>query len=73
MPLGGEDVVVGRGGVLAVAAADQQPEPAGLFGRADDGVAGLLGEPGAVGVGGDAERVDPAGGELPDYQDVWAW
>nr|GID87086.1 hypothetical protein Ade03nite_60100 [Actinoplanes derwentensis] len=51
---GGEDLVE-RGAVFAVPVADQEPESAGAFVEFRDEVAGLLGDPGVVRVGGDLE------------------
>ena len=48
----GEDRVE-RGGELAVPVADQEPEPVGAFAKVHQQVAGLLGDPGPGGVGGD--------------------
>jgi hypothetical protein len=56
---GGEDGVEG-GGELGVAVADQKPELAPGVVEVDEQVAGLLGQPGSGGVGGDAEDVYPA-------------
>ena len=51
---------VERGGELAVPVADQEPEPVGAFAEVHEQVAGLLGDPGAGGVGGDPGEVHVA-------------
>ena len=66
---GGEDGVE-RGGELGVAVADEEPEAAAGVVEVHEQVAGLLGEPGAGGVGGDAEDVHAAGGVLDDEERV---
>ena len=66
---GGEDGVE-RGGELGVAIADKEPEAAAGVVEIHDEVAGLLGQPGAGGVGGDAEDVYPAGAVLDDEERV---
>ena len=66
---GGEDGVEGRG-ELGVAVADQEPEaPAGVV-EVHGQVAGLLGQPRAGRVRGDAEDVYAAGGVLDDEERV---
>jgi hypothetical protein len=60
----GEDRVEG-GGELAVPVADQEPELIGSVAKVDEQVAGLLGDPGAGGVGGDPGEVDAATGLRP--------
>jgi hypothetical protein len=65
----GEDGVE-RGGEFGVAVPDQEPELAPGVVEAHDQVAGLLGQPGAGGVGGDAEDVHAAGGVLDDEERV---
>ena len=57
-------------GVLAVPVADQEPEPAGLFGEVHDEVAGLLHDPRSVRMRGDAEQVDASGGHVHHDQHV---
>ena len=66
---GGEDGVEG-GGELGVAVADEEPEPPAGVVEIHEQVAGLLGQPGSGGVGGDAEDVDAAGGVLDDEERV---
>jgi len=46
------------------------PERLARLGQLHGDVAGLLGDPRFGGVGGDAEQVDSAGGDLDDEQDV---
>jgi hypothetical protein len=66
---GGEHGVEG-GGELGVAVPDEEPEaPAGVV-EVHEQVAGLLGQPGAGRVGGDAEDVHTVGGVLGDEEDV---
>ena len=67
--IGGEDGVE-RGGELGVAVADQEPEAAAGVVEVHEQVAGLLGQPGAGGMRGDAEDVHPAGGVLDDEERV---
>ena len=67
----GEHVVEGRR-ELAVAVAYQEPEPAGTVAEIHEQVAGLLGGPGAGGVGGDAQDVHAPGADLHHEQDVQA-
>jgi len=57
--VGSEHGVEGRG-ELAVSVADQEPEPVGAFAQIHEQVAGLLGDPGAGGVGGDPGEVHVA-------------
>src|SRR3954453_11391049 len=66
---GGEDGVKG-GRELGVAVPDEEPEPWAGVVEVHEQVAGLLDKPGAGGVGGDAEQVDPAGGVLDDEERV---
>jgi hypothetical protein len=54
------DVVEGPG-ELAVSVAEQAPDDGGLLIERGGEVAGLLGDPGTGGVGGDAGEVKPAG------------
>src|SRR5690349_14173893 len=61
--LGGEDGVEGSG-ELRVPVPDQEPEGRGPIAEIDQDVACLLRRPGGGGVGGDAEDVHPAGGDL---------
>jgi hypothetical protein len=64
---GGEDgVECGR--ELGVAIADEEPEELVGIVEVHEQVAGLLGQPGAGWVGGDAEDVPPAGGVLDDEE-----
>ena len=58
------------GGELAVPVADEQPEAAVGVVEVHVQVAGLLGEPGCGGVGGDAEDVHAAGGVFDDEERV---
>ena len=55
---------VERGGELGVAIADEEPDASAGVVEVHEQVAGLLYEPGAGRVGGDAEDVHPAGGVL---------
>jgi hypothetical protein len=66
---GGEDGVE-CGGEPGVSITDEEPEPLPGVIEVDGQVAGLLGQPGAGGVGGDAEDVDAAGGVLDDEERV---
>ena len=66
---GGEDGVEGRG-ELGVPVADEEPEAAVGVVEVHEQVAGLLGQPGPGGVGGDAEDVYAAGGVLDDEERV---
>ncbi len=68
---GGECGVKG-GRELGVAVPDEEPEPSVGVVEVHEQVAGLLDKPGAGGVGGDAEQVDPAGGVLDDEERVQA-
>jgi hypothetical protein len=56
----GADHVVEAGRGLRVPVADQEPHPGALFAEHHQQVAGLLGDPGAVGVGGHPGQVDPS-------------
>ena len=67
----GEDGVE-RGGELAVPVADQEPEPVGAVAEVHQQVAGLLGDPGPGGVGGDPGEVHAATVVLDHDQDVEA-
>ena len=67
----GEDGVE-RGGELAVPVADQEPEPVGAIAEVHQQVAGLLGDPGAGGVGGDPGDVHVAAAVLDHDEDVEA-
>jgi len=66
---GGEDRIEG-GAELGVAVADEEQEAAVGVVEVHERVAGLLGEPGAGGVGSDAEDVHAAGGVLDDEDRV---
>jgi hypothetical protein len=61
------DIVEGPG-ELAVSVADQEPDDSGLLIEHGDEVAGLLGDPGAGGVGGDAGEVDAPVVQLDEEQ-----
>ena len=63
-------MIEGGGGELGVAVADKKPAAALGFLEVHDQVAGELGEPGAGGVGGDAEDVYAAGGVLDDEERI---
>ena len=65
----GEDGVK-RGGELGVAVPDEEPELVPGVVEGHEQVAGLLGQPGAGGVGGDAEDVHAAGGVLDDEERI---
>ena len=67
----GEDGVE-RSGELAVPVADQEPEPVGAAAEIHQQVAGLLGDPGAGGVGGDPGEVHTAAAVLDHDEDVEA-
>ena len=67
----GEDGVE-RGGELAVPVADQEPEPVGAVAEVHEQVAGLLGDPGPGGVGGDPGEVHAAAVVLDHDEDVEA-
>jgi hypothetical protein len=56
-------------GELAVAVADQEPEAGLLIKRAKE-IPGLLGDPGAGGVGGDTSEVDSSGVQLDEEQHI---
>src|SRR5512133_2975188 len=62
------DVIEGPG-ELAVAVADQESEAALLIKCAKE-IPGLLGDPGAGGVGGDTGEVDSSGVQLDEEQDI---
>ena len=64
-----EDGVEG-GGELGVAIADQEPATSTGILEIHDQVAGLLGQPGCGGMGGDAPDVHAAGGVLDDEERV---
>jgi len=66
----GREHRVERGGESAVPVADEEPERSAGLGQHRRDVAGLLADPRFGGVGGDAEQVDSAGGDLDDEQDV---
>ena len=55
---------------LGVAVPDEEPEAAAGVVEVHEQVAGLLGQPGAGGMGGDAEDVHAAGGVLDDEERV---
>ena len=67
----GEDGVEG-GGELAVPVADQEPEPVGAIAEVHQQVAGLLGDPGPGGVGGDPGDVHAAAVVLDNDENVEA-
>ena len=76
---GAEDADVGAGehgveggGELGIAVADQEPELLGAVAEVDQQVAGLLGDPGAGGMGGDPGEVDAAAGVLDHHEHVEA-
>jgi len=66
---GGEDRVEG-GGELGVAVADEEPETTPGVVEIHGEVAGLLGQPGTGGMGGDTQDVYPPGGVLDDEERV---
>jgi hypothetical protein len=66
---GGEDGVEG-GGEFGVAVPEEEPEATAGVVKVHPQVAGLLGQPGAGGMGGDPEDVHPAGGVLDDEERV---
>ena len=55
---------------LRVTVADQKADPSSSLPEHQQQVAGLLGDPGAVGVGGHTARVDPPGLQLDKEQHV---
>jgi hypothetical protein len=59
--------VIEGSGELAVAVAEQEPEAGLLIKRAKE-IPGLLGDPGAGGVGGDTSEVDSSGVQLDEAQ-----
>jgi hypothetical protein len=61
------DVVEGPGG-LAVTVTDQEPDDGGLLIKRDGQVAGLLGDPGTGGVGGDTDETDSPVVQLDEEQ-----
>jgi hypothetical protein len=61
-----------RRGELAVAVADQEPELLGAVAEVHQEVGGLLGDPGAGGVGGDPRDVRTAAVVFDDDEDVEA-
>jgi hypothetical protein len=65
----GEDGVDGSG-ELGIAVADEKPKATVGIVEVHEQVAGLLGQPGAGGMGGDAEDVHPAGGVLDDEERI---
>ena len=67
----GEDGVE-RSGELAVPVADQEPEPVGAVAEVHQQVAGLLGDPGPGGMGGDPGDMYAAAVMLDDDEDVEA-
>jgi len=66
---GGEHGVE-RGGELGVAIADEEPETTPGVVEIHGEVAGLLGQPGTGGMGGDTQDVYPPGGVLDDEERV---
>jgi hypothetical protein len=65
----GEHGVEGGGELaVAVAVADQEPGSFGLVAEVHEQVAGLLGDPGAGGVGGDAGEVHAAAAVLDHHE-----
>jgi hypothetical protein len=67
----GEHGVEGRG-ELGVSITDQEPKLLGSIAEVDQQVAGLLGDPGAGGMGGDPGEVYAAGPELDHDEEVEA-
>ena len=61
-----------RRGELAVAVADQEPKPGGVVVEVHEQVAGLLGDPGTGGVGGDPGDVHAATVVFDHDEDVEA-
>src|SRR5258706_3380377 len=59
-----------RRGELRVPVTQQEPQPVGAVVETHQQVPCLLRHPGAAGMGGDAEDVDLAGGELDEEQDI---
>ena len=65
----GEDGVEGSG-ERGVAVADEEPKATPGVVEVHEEIAGLLGQPGSGGVGGDPEDVHVAGGVLDDEEDI---
>jgi hypothetical protein len=63
------DVIEGPG-ELAVTVAEQEPDGGSLLIKRDGQVAGLLGDPGAGGVGGYIRQVDSSGVQLDEEHHV---
>jgi hypothetical protein len=63
---------VESGGELGISVADQEPELLGAVAEVHQQVAGLLGDPGAGGMGRDPAEVHPAAAVLDFHQDVEA-
>jgi hypothetical protein len=70
-PCAGEDRVEGSG-ELRVPIAEQEPDRGDLLVEIHEQVAGHLGDPGIVGMIGDAEDPDAAGGVFDDREHVGA-
>ena len=70
--IGASEDGVERGGELAVPVADQEPELVGAVAEVHEQVAGLLGDPGLGGVGGDPGEVHAATAVLDHDEDVEA-
>lgn len=68
-PLAAKDLVE-RAAELRVAVVDQQAEAVRLLAELHDEVAGLLGDPGAVGVGCAGDELESARGEREEEEDV---
>jgi hypothetical protein len=66
-PLGAEHVVEAAT-ELRVTVANNEVHPWAPLAQRQEEVAGLLGDPGAVGVGGHASEVDPSGGHFDEEQ-----
>jgi hypothetical protein len=62
--------IIERPGGLAVTVADQEPNGSGFVVERGEQVAGLLGDPGAGRVGGDASEVDASGVQLDEETDA---
>jgi hypothetical protein len=67
--LGAEDIIE-RPAELPVAVADEEPRPVSLLLQVLHEVAGLLSDPGGVGVGGHAGQMDAAGVQFDEEQHV---
>jgi len=70
--IGAGEHSVERGSELAVTVTDQEPEPVGSIVEVREQVAGLLGDPGPGGVGGDPGDVHAEAAVLDNHENVEA-